>query len=545
MGRVQKIVSQANKQLTIKFAATLLASSTLISAVLGVYRESILNRLYLETYPIGLDAYTVAFVVPDFMLTILISGALSVTFIPVFNQRYTKGNKSSAWKMSSSLINLMALVMIVVSLLIIIFADPLVRYIVAPGLSESGTGLAISMMRVIAVNPFLFAIAAVIASIQQSVGRFTFFALSPVIYNIGIVIGALVFTNGITIFGWQVFEGGIMGVALGVVLGSIMQLVVSSIGLIGLGFDYQFKIFWRNQGFKKVLQLLPSRSLDQGADYFNSIVEMNLASRMVEGSIRRYQQATMLHFMPINLIGVAISNAAFPNMTERLSRGETTTFQKDFQTILRVIIWLALPVAAITFFARGYIVNFIYRGGDFIIANLLGILVVAIVFRSIYHMLARSFYARQDTKTPLYVSIVAIALNITLAIWFTTQLDMGVYGLAWAQSIIAVVEVIILFVIISLRFGNPFTREFWHITSKMAVAAAITGMACYFLVNLLPLTAQDQSNTTTIPKFALITLLSGIVYVAACRSLKIPEVFPVIKVLRRVLFGRLFKGGRT
>lgn len=545
MGRVQKIVSQANKQLTIKFAATLLASSTLISAVLGVYRESILNKLYLETYPVGLDAYTVAFVVPDFMLTILISGALSVTFIPVFNQRYANGNKSSAWKMSSSLINLMAMVMIVVSLLIIIFADPLVRYIVAPGLSEAGTGLAISMMRVIAVNPFLFAIAAVIASIQQSVGRFTFFALSPVIYNIGIVIGALVFTNGITIFGWQLFEGGIMGVALGVVLGSIMQLVVSSIGLFGLGFDYEFKIFWRNQGFKKVLQLLPSRSLDQGADYINSIVEMNLASRMVEGSIRRYQQATMLHYMPINLIGVAISNAAFPNMTERLSRGETTTFQKDFQSILRVIIWLALPVAAITFFARGYVVNFIYRGGDFIIANLLGILVVAIVFRSIYHMLARSFYARQDTRTPLYVSIVAIALNITLAIWFTTQLNMGVYGLAWAQSIIAVIEVIILFVIISRRFVNPFTREFWHVASKMTIAAAITGIACYCLVSLLPLTAQDQSNTTTIPKFALITLLSGVVYVSASRVLNIPEVFPVIKVFRSVLFGRLLKGGKS
>ena len=544
MGKVQHLISQANKQQTVKLAATLLASSTLISAVLGIYRESILNKLYLETYSIGLDAYTVAFVVPDFMLTILVSGALSVTFIPVFNQRFANGNKKSAWQMSASLINLMALLTMAVSVLIIIFADPLVRYVVAPGLSEAGTGLAVSMMRVIAVNPFLFSIAAVIASMQQSVGRFTFFALSPLIYNIGIIIGALFFTNGITIFGWQIFEGGIMGVALGVVLGSILQLIVSSIGLLGLGFDYEFKIHWRNKGFRKVLQLLPSRSLDQGADYLNSIVEMNLASRMVEGSIRRYQQATLLHYMPINLIGVAISNAAFPNMTERLSRGETATFQKDFQTILRIIIWLALPVAAVTFFARGYIVNFIYRGGDFVIANILGILVVAIIFRSIYHMLARSFYARQDTRTPLYVSIVAIALNITLAIWFTTQLDMGVYGLAWAQSIIAVIEVVILFVIITRRFVNPFTTEFWHVTAKMFIAAAVTGLACYVLVNLLPLTANDKSITTTIPKFGFITMVSGVSYLIACRVLKIPEATPVISALRSVLFGRLFRGGR-
>jgi putative peptidoglycan lipid II flippase len=544
MGKVQQLISQANKQQTVKLAAMLLASSTLISAVLGIYRESILNKLYLETYSIGLDAYTVAFVVPDFMLTILVSGALSVTFIPVFNQRFANGNKKSAWQMSSSLINLMALITMAVSVLIIIFADPLVRYVVAPGLSEAGTGLAVSMMRVIAVNPFLFSIAAVIASMQQSVGRFTFFALSPLIYNIGIIIGALFFTNGINILGWQIFEGGIMGVALGVVLGSVLQLIVSSIGLLGLGFDYEFKIHWRNKGFRKVLQLLPSRSLDQGADYLNSIVEMNLASRMVEGSIRRYQQATLLHYMPINLIGVAISNAAFPNMTERLSRGETKTFQKDFQTILRVIIWLALPVAAVTFFARGYVVNFIYRGGDFVIANILGILVVAIIFRSIYHMLARSFYARQDTKTPLYVSIVAIALNITLAIWFTTQLDMGVYGLAWAQSIIAVIEVVILFVIISRRFANPFTTEFWRVTTKMFVAAAVTGFVCYILVSLLPLTANDQSVTTTIPKFGFITMLSGVAYLLACRALKIPEATPVISAFRSILFGRLFKGVR-
>ena len=107
-------------------------------------------------------------------------------------------------------------------------------------------------MRVIAINPFLFSIAAVITSMQQAVGRFVFFALAPTVYNIGIIIGALFFTNGINIFGWQVFEGGIMGVALGVTLGSVMQLLISCIGLWGMGFDYRFKIFWRNKGFRKV-----------------------------------------------------------------------------------------------------------------------------------------------------------------------------------------------------------------------------------------------------------------------------------------------------
>ena len=381
MGRVRSAVAKANMRLSIRHAALLLAGSMLLSSLLGFFRDRLLNGFYLKTYPVGIDAYTVAFTIPDFMFVILVTGALSVTFIPVFNQRLGTGNKKSAWELSTSMINFMALATLVASVLIIIFADPLVRYVVGPGLDESGRSLAISMMRVIAVNPFLFAIAAVIASMQQAVGRFTFYALAPTIYNVGIIIGAVFFTGGINIFGWHVFDGGIMGVALGVVLGSILQLLVSSIGLMGLGFDYQFKIFWKNKGFRQVLKLLPPRSLDQGADYLNSFVEMNLASRMVAGTVRSYQQATTLHLAPINLIGVAISTAAFPKMTERLSQGRPDLFRTELQSVLRVIIWLALPVATITYFSRGYLVNFIFNGGDSLIAGLLGTLVVAILFR--------------------------------------------------------------------------------------------------------------------------------------------------------------------
>lgn len=541
MGRVQSFVARANKQLPVRFAATLLAGATLVSAVLGLYRDRILNTLYLDTYKVGLDAYTVAFIVPDFMLTILVSGALSVTFIPVFNQRFTKGNKKSAWRLSSSLINLMALATFITSILIIIFADPIVRYIVGPGLDESGHGLAVSMMRVIAVNPFLFSIAAVIAGMQQAIGRFTFFALSPAIYNIGIIIGALFFTNGITIGSWHVFDGGIMGVALGVVLGSILQLIVSSIGLFGLGFNYEFKIFWKNKGFRKILTLLPPRSLDQGADYLNSIVETNLASRMADGSIRSYQQATSLHLMPINLIGVAISNAAFPDMTARLSEGRPDLFKKEFQTILRVIVWLALPVSTVTFFARGYVVSFIKNGGDYLIASILGALAVAILFRSIYHIAARSFYAQQNTKIPLYVSMFSIALNITLAVWFTAKLKAGVYGLAWAQSIVSIVEVFILFFIMSRMITNPFTLPLWKAMSRMFMASIVTGIACYIIVALLPLNATDASFSATFPKFFFIVLVSGAVYIAMSYYLKITEVFPVLRILRHILFGRLKK----
>ena len=249
----RSVVSLVNTKLSVKTAAIVIASSTLISALLGIFRDRWLNSMYYDTYPAGLDAYTAAFTVPDFLFFIITSGALAVTFIPVFNQRLVAGNKKSAWELSGSILNFLAILCLVASIFIMIFADSLVRYIVAPGLNESAMALAINMMRVIAINPFLFAIATVLSSMQQAVGRFVFYAIAPALYNVGIIIGILVFTNGINIFGIQLFEGGIMGVALGVVLGAILQLVTSVIGLVGLGFEYEFKIHWKNQGFRSIL----------------------------------------------------------------------------------------------------------------------------------------------------------------------------------------------------------------------------------------------------------------------------------------------------
>ena len=550
MGRVRSTVTKINQRLNVKLAATIMASSTLLSSLLGFFRDRLLNSAYMPSkngvsagYPVGLDAYTAAFMVPDFMFAVLVSGALSVTFIPVFNERWVKGNKQSAWQISSSMINFMALITMAASVLIIIFADPLMKYLIAPGLSESGHALAVSMMQVIAVNPFIFAVAAVIASIQQAVGRFMFCALAPMLYNVGIIIGTVWFTGGVNLFGWQIFDGGIMGVALGVVLGSFLQLIVSAVGLAGLGFDYNFKIYWRNKGFRKVLSLLPARSVDQGMDYVVSLVEVNLASRLVDGTVRAYQQALTLHMMPINLIGVAISNAAFPQLTEHLGEGRNDLFQKDLRSLLRIIFWMALPVSVVIFFTRGYVVHFIRNGGNQLIAGILGCLVVAILFRTIYHMAARAFYARQDTKTPLYISIFSITLNIILAIVLSMVLKMGAYGLAWAQSTVAVLEVVVLLAVMNRQMPKLFDMTFVRAIFKMILAGIVTGVVCYIGVLVLPFRYHDDSFFSAFPKFVIISLVSFGAYAAASKWLKLPEIDPILARLKKVLFGRLeFKG---
>ena len=530
----------ASAKMSIKSAALILASSTLISALLGLFRDRLLNSYYLGTYPTGIDAYTAAFTIPDFMFFILTSGALAVSFIPVFNERLAKGNKKSAWEMSSSLLNLLALLTLITSVLIMVFADPLIRYVVSPGLDESGMILAINMTRVIAINPFLFSIATVLTSMQQAVGRFVFYAFAPAIYNIGIIIGITWFTNGINLFGTQIFEGGIMGVALGVILGAVMQLIVSLIGLFGLGFDYEFKIYWKNQGFRTILKLLPPRSLDQGIDYVNAIINTNLSSRMGAGAVRSFNQASSLHQMPINLIGVAISTAFFPKLTEELGSGDKSEFYASFRRALRMIIWISLPVAAIAFFARGYVTSFISNIGSSdqngTIASVLGTLCIAIFARSVFHIASRGFYACQDTKTPFWVSIVAIGLTILFSIWFYL-LGWGVDGLGLAQSLGAVIEIVVLLAILQKRSDRQLlTRDFWRAAIRMLFATVIAGCVAFSLTKFIPLMATDVSLVITVPKFLLIATGSILAYAAASYFLGLGEIQPVLERVKKLLF---------
>ncbi len=538
--RFKSVVQLANMKLSVKSAAVVLASSTLVSALLGLFRDRLLNSYYLGTYPTGIDAYTAAFTIPDFMFFILTSGALSVSFIPVFNQRLAAGNKKSAWELSSSLLNLLAILTLITSILIMVFADPLIRYIVSPGLDESGMVLAINMTRVIAVNPFLFSIATVLTSIQQAVGRFVFYAFAPAIYNIGIIIGITWFTGGINLFGVQIFEGGIMGVALGVILGAVLQLIVALVGLFGLGMDYNFKINWKNQGFRAILRLLPARSLDQGIDYVNGIVNTNLSSRMGAGAVRSFNQASALHQMPVNLIGVAISTAFFPKLTEELGNGDKREFNNTFRQALRTIIWISLPVAVIAFFGRGYVTSFISNIGSSdsngTIASILGTLCLAVFARSVFHIASRGFYAYQDTKTPFVISIFAIGLTIILSVWFYF-LGWGVDGLGFAQSIGAVVEIVILLHILQRRSKQELLdKNFRKATVRMFFATLITGCVAFSMTKFIPLMATDNSLVITIPKFLTIAAISVIAYLLASYFLNLEEAKPIFRYIKKILF---------
>jgi len=524
---MQRILRRANIKLTVGWAAAMLSGMSLVSMALGLLRERLLNANF-GVDSLELDAYRVAFKVPDFMFIILVSGALSVTFIPILNERLSNHNRKSAWELTSSLINFLATITLVASVTIFIFADPIIKYLLAPGMEAEGQQLAVLMMRIIAVNPFLFAISSILTSVQQAVGRFFFFALAPAVYSLGIIVGIIVLAP----------DFGILGVAYGVVFGSVMQLLVGAMGMAGLGFEYTSGINWRHKGLRETLRLLPQRSLDQGMDYFNSLVEISVASRLRTGLINSWEVAFTLHWVPINLIGIAISTAAFPQMTERISQGRPDLFRKEFIRVLRVLVWLALPVTVVAYVGRGYLVRLLVAEGNEVIANLVGLLVVAMFFRAIFHLVSRSFYAHKDTRTPLIVSIYAIGLNVFLAIFLVLPigLGLGIAGLAIAQSVVAVVEVTILLSIMQKRHQKLFTLDLISVFARMLLAAVMSAFLMYGLIILFPLRATDVGFFALVPKFGVIVAATLIGYVLLSYLFRLGEPKPVVERALKIIF---------
>lgn len=461
---------------------------------------------------------------------------MGVAFMPFLAEKLARGDRKSVFELSNSLLNLLAIVMFGVGLIILAFADQLIRYVVAPDMSPQQTHDAATIMRLIAFNPMIFAISAIFVSVQQTFGRFFFYSMTTIFYNIPIIVAASLFS---TIGSNDGGPGnlGLVGLGVGALIGALLQLTVAILGFVGLGYRYRPIIKWRSRDFRQILSKLPPRSLDQGVDSLNSIAETNFASRLGTGQLSFYENAYVIHTAPTFLIGTTISTAAFPRLNERLAQGRSDLFRRDFLRILRAIIWITMPVAVIAFFARGYLARLIYTQNSPEIASILGLFTVAILFRTIYTLVSRWFYAQKDTMTPLYVSLFVIALNIFLA--YILSKVYGVVGLALAQSIVAAVEVGILFAVMAIRDHKLLDPYFWRGIAGIISVTGFTVVAAYIMLQFFPLGAADRGFVTLGAKLTFISGVTLSVHLLMSSLFGLNEAKTVINRVRRFILSRV------
>jgi putative peptidoglycan lipid II flippase len=235
------------------------------------------------------------------------------------------------------------------------------------------------------------------------------------------------------------------------------------------------------------------------------------------------------------LIGTAISTAAFPRLNARLSQGRHDLFRRDFLMVLRAMIWITMPIIVISYFCRGYLARLIYANGNEQIAVVFGYLTLAIFFRIVYAIVSRWFYSQKDTKTPLFVSIFTITLNVILAYTLSKPDAYGVAGLALAQSIVAVTEVVILSAIMLIRDPKLFDVKFISGCIKIVSVTGFSVVAGVIMLALYPLTLDDRGFVTLGTKLALISIVILGTHVAVSSLFGLEEVRPILRRLRKII----------
>jgi putative peptidoglycan lipid II flippase len=519
-------LNRANQRISLPGAAALLIGASLFGQLLGFIRTQVINGNFNSPGNITTDAYFAAFKIPDFFFYAIAAGALGVAFMPFLADKLKEGDRQTIWKLTSGLLNLLSIAMAVIGVVMLVFTEPLLRLVVSNNLSPDQMHDAVTIMRIIAFNPLLFTISGVLTSLQQTFGRFFFYALAPITYNVFIILSVYIFKDSI----------GLVGLGIGALAGAVAQLAIVFFGLKGLHFRWQPIINVRSTEFRQILRNLPPRSIDQGVDQINSIVETNRASALGPGKITFYENAYILHLVPILLFGTTIATAAFPRLNDRLAQGRPDLFRRDFLQVLRVMIWIILPVAVITFFGRAYFARLVYKNLAPEIAIILGFLVGAIIFRTLYAIISRYFYSHKDTRTPLFVSLFIIALNIYLAFTLArpvTQGGYGIAGLAIAQSIVAAIEVLILVVLMYWRDLKLFNWEFWKGVVRTLSVTGFTVITAYIMVHLFPLEVTDRGFITLGTKLFLIIVPTITVHIAISTLYGLDEVRPVIARIRQ------------
>jgi putative peptidoglycan lipid II flippase len=520
MNRARRILGHANARQTVGNAALIISGAYLLSRLLGLLR----TRLLVAHFGISPDvsAYYAAFRLPDLLFALLVSGAFAVAFIPVLAAKLEKDQQEDAWRVASTLLNLLVIGTVAGGALIIIFAGPLVS-ILTPGFDQHTHDVTVHLTRIMAVTPVLFAISTVLGSIQQAFNRFLIFSLAGVLYNVGIIVGIVAFAPHL----------GVYGVAWGVVLGVISQALLQWLGLYGLGFKYRPVINLKLDGVVTTLKLMVPRGIDQGLDQINYTVETIIGSTVSASAIAQFSLANDLKNVPLVLIGTSISTAVFPRLAARAAAGAHERLTETYVSTARVILFLAIPSALFAFVTRGYIVRLLIGFGNQDTANTLGAFAGTIVFTSLFMLVSRMFFAMQDTKTPLFLSLLCIPSNVLLSIILAHSY--GVVGLALAASIVAVLETITLAAILHRR-GDFGERRIIRGAIPMVIAGVIMASIVYlFIRHFMPLYASDTGFLTLTPQFVVILVIGILSYLIPCWLMHLSEAKSVVGRLRDLM----------
>lgn len=508
------------------------AGTVMIAIILGQVFSLLSSMIITNAFGTGIEneAFNASNRLPDILYQLIAGGALASAFIPTFTTLLTRGEHKKAWLLASAVANLITLIFIVLGAMIAIFAPWVVRNILAPGFTDPVKfNLTVDLVRIQLLAPIIFGVSGLVMGILNSHRSFLWPALAPMMYSIGKILGVVLLAPSM----------GVYGLAIGVVGGALMHGLIQLPALLKLPeHNYTFTLGLRLPDVREVARLMGPRVLGVAFVQLNFLINTRLASLMPLGSVTAIAVGFSLMMIPEAAVAQAIAIAALPSFSTQVAQGKLEDMRGSLAALLRGLLLLAVPASLGLILLRTPLVTIIYQRGAFdaestkMVAWALLWYAAGLVGHSVVEIVSRAFYALHDTKTPVFVGVAAMSLNIGLSFLFThlfTQKGwMPHGGLALANSLATFLEMCTLLFFMRKRLSG---LEGWKILDGLGKACLASGVMVIALWGWLVLT-----SSASIWLAALGGMVVGVtVYGLMVILLRVPEVRLFFEAMKRRL----------
>jgi putative peptidoglycan lipid II flippase len=507
-------------------AGIIVSSAFLVSRVLGYVRLLVIGNTFGATPE--LDAFFAAFRIPDLIFQLVAAGALSAALVPVVSALFTTNEHARAWRVVSTVINLMLIGLVILAVGFFVLA-PVIVPIITPGFEGAQLDETIQLTRIMLLSPIFLALGAVATSVLNAGGRFAAAAMAPIVYNLAIIGAALILAPSL----------GVAGLALGVVAGSLGHLLVQVRPLARLGFRYDARIEAGDPHARKALTLMAPRAIGLGVSQLTFIVTTSLATTLQAGAVSDLNFAFALLQIPLGIIGVPLGVVLLPSLSRDAAVGNETSFAGLLTRALRLLIYVMVPIAVVTAVCRQPVVDVLFGTGKIapedlqLIALTLTAFLVGLPAHALIAVLARAFYARQDTVTPVLAAIAAVAINCPLAIVLVGPF--GLQGIAIAIAIAAWIEALALLAVLYRRLHHFELRGLGRVSLESIVGSVIAGVVAYGVLSVVSGALGDVGRLLLAVELAIVGAAFAAVYAGVSLALRIPELPSIVGVMADVM----------
>lgn len=526
---LRKIFSKSIDSITA--AAALVAMSSLASRVLGILRD----RILASKFNAGaiLDTYFAAFRIPDLIFNLVVLGALSAGFIPIFTQlikknstdlKYDSKRKNEAWLLVSNVLNFLLLALALLSIFGVIFAPTLTK-LIAPGFDAAQQLDTAKLTQIMFLSPIFLGLSGIMGGVLQSFKRFLIYSLAPIFYNLGIIAGAV----------WFVEWWGINGLAWGVVLGAFLHFIIQVPSVRRLGFNYRLFISWRDKNLRKLARMMLPRTMSLAISQVNLVVITVIASGLSAGSLSAFTFANNLQSFPVGIFGISFAIAAFPVLSEQADNYKKLA--AHFSQTIRQILFFVIPATILIIALRAQIIRVVYGAGNFdwrstiMTMDALGFFAISLFAQASIPLLTRVYYAKHNSHTPFYFGLVSILLNIILSFYLGGI--MGVAGLALAFSIASIINLILLWAWLYVKVGPLDLAHIAKSSLKFIFAAIAAGLSVQIMKTLVwPFIDMTKFSGVFI-QLSTSFVAGVLVYALFCYLLGSEEYRHFVKVLKK------------